>query len=222
MKKGTIAFMIAVLLIVTTIVAVAVSGTYTYNSRPVVCIDAGHGGDDLGASYNSRNEKDDNLLLAKAVKADLDEQNFKVVMTRSSDEFVSLEERCNIANEKNAVYFVALHRNSAKSGNGVEIWIKNDNPTQDASLAGNILTELDNVGVSADRGVRTGIESNPQGNYYVNRNTVMPSCLVETGFITDETDNKLFDEHFEAYAAAIADGIAKTYSEYNLTVTTEH
>ena len=35
----------------------------------------------------------------------------------------------------------------------------------------------------------------------------MPSCLVELGFINNETDNKLFDDNTEKYAQAIADGI---------------
>ena len=41
----------------------------------------------------------------------------------------------------------------------------------------------------------------------------MPSCLAEIGFITDDGDNCLFDDNLDAYAQAIADGIAKTLNE---------
>ena len=38
----------------------------------------------------------------------------------------------------------------------------------------------------------------------------MPSCLIELGFITDEKDNQLLDEHKKDYAKAIAEGIVET------------
>ena len=38
-------------------------------------------------------------------------------------------------------------------------------------------------------------------------NTNMPSCLVELGFVSDDKDNKLFDENIDEYAKAIANGI---------------
>ena len=49
-----------------------------------IVIDAGHGGSDLGASYNGRNEKDDNLRLALAVGQILENNGIDVVYTRTS------------------------------------------------------------------------------------------------------------------------------------------
>ena len=45
----------------------------------------------------------------------------------------------------------------------------------------------------------------------------MPSCLVELGFLTDESDNKLFDEHIDDYSKAIADAVIKTSVELGIT-----
>ena len=45
------------------------------------------------------------------------------------------------------------------------------------------------------------------GDYYVNKHTRMPSCLVELGFITSDEDNALYDAHLADYAAAIAQAI---------------
>ena len=87
-------------------------------SGNTVCIDAGHGGYDVGATNGERYEKDDNLRLAKAVEAELKARGINTIMTRSDDTYVSLEDRCKTANKKKADLFISLHRNSADSGCG--------------------------------------------------------------------------------------------------------
>ena len=78
------------------------SGTYAEKSGNTVCIDAGHGGYDVGATNGERYEKDDNLRLAKAVEAELKARGINTIMTRSDDTYVSLEDRCKTANKKKA------------------------------------------------------------------------------------------------------------------------
>ena len=185
----------------------------SYYRQVDVVIDAGHGGDDYGATYNGRNEKDDNLALALLVAQELDEKGITYKLTRNSDVFISLEKRCIIANERNARLFVALHRNSAENAKGVEIWINSEAPEEDKMLAENIMTALSAEQISLNRGVKTGYAGGSSKNYFVNSHTEMPSCLVELGFITDETDNGLYDENLESYALAIANGIEKSISD---------
>lgn len=175
-----------------------------------VCLDAGHGAHDSGAANGARLEKDDNLRLALLVREKLEAKNIKVYMTREDDTFLSLDERCRVANKKKCTLFVALHRNSAESGSGVEMWIQNTPTDTDWALAENMLNALSNAGISKARGIKTGYAKNADGNYYVNAHTDMPSCLAEIGFITSEKDNELFDANSEAYAEAIAEGIEKT------------
>lgn len=79
-------------------------------SGNTVCIDAGHGGYDVGATNGERYEKDDNLRLAKAVEAELKARGINTIMTRSDDTYVSLEDRCKTANKKKADLFISLHR----------------------------------------------------------------------------------------------------------------
>ncbi len=173
-----------------------------------VCIDAGHGGSDVGAVYEGRYEKDDNLRFALAVGKILEENGIEVVYTRTTDEFVSLEDRAEFANKQKATYFVSLHRNSADSDvSGIEIWINSSALHDEKKLAQNILDEIDEVGYGKNRGVKRGYQGNLYSNYLVNSATNMPSCLVEMGFITTEGDNELFDENFEKYALAVANGI---------------
>ncbi|MBR5284972.1 MAG: N-acetylmuramoyl-L-alanine amidase [Clostridia bacterium] len=178
-----------------------------------VCIDAGHGGSDPGATDldGSRWESEDNLSLALAVENYLrtDYPDIEVLLTRREDTALTLQQRCKAANDFRADLFVSLHRNSAESdAAGVEIWIPSGKPAPDKILAETILQNLRTVGLSDDRGVRSGTAKNPNTNYYVLGNTDMPSCLVELGFISSPEDNRLLDTHHDAYARAIADGIA--------------
>lgn len=210
---------LTVILFAFLLVGAFLSGAYFYLSdngglplipqKVSVVIDAGHGGKDMGASHNGRNEKDDNLLLAQKVAECLEEKGIDYAVTRTLDVYLSLESRCKFANIRSADLFVALHRNSALSdANGVEIWIGSENSAVERNFAQRILDGLEKVGISENRGVKAGYAG--EGNdYYVNKNTEMTSCLVELGFITSETDNKLYDENIDAYAQAIADAIEK-------------
>lgn len=189
-------------------VAITVLGVYFGDTCDVV-IDAGHGGADFGAIFEERNEKEDNLALALLVYERLEEMGVDAELTRDTDKKISLEKRCLFANRKRSEFFVSLHRNSAEGARGVEIWVTDEeNSEKDVRLAESILSALDEVGISQNRGVKKGY-ARGEGNYYVNSHTQMPSCLVELGFINSETDNKLLDEHLNEYASAIAGAIAE-------------
>lgn len=206
----------AVCALATTFLILLTVGTvYRESLRPEisVCLDAGHGGEDCGATFGERLEKDDNLQLTLLVRNKLQENGIKVYLTREDDTFLTLEERCQIANRKRCTLFVALHRNSAQSGSGVEMWVKNTPSDTEWALAENMLSALEDAGISKARGVKSGYAKNADGNYYVNAHTNMPSCLAEIGFITSDEDNALFDENLDAYADAIAKGIIKTLEE---------
>ena len=133
-------------------------------------------------------------------------------MTREEDKTVSLSERCKKANRKKADYFICLHRNGSDNteAKGVEIWISENAGKKETLLAENILKELKKAGISDDRGIKKGFRDDSATDFYINANTNMPSCLVEMLFVTNEEDNKLFDENKEAFAEAVAAAILKT------------
>ena len=178
----------------------------------IICLDAGHGGDDPGAVNGERQEKDDNLNMALAVRDSLEAggyENLEVILTRAEDTALTLEERVEFANDNDATLFVSFHRNSG-GGQGVETWVSAAGLRPEMALANYIHKNLVDVGVAKDRGVKKGTAANPKASYYVVGNTLMPACLVELGFIDDDAaDNTLLDEHFADYAQAIADGILK-------------
>jgi N-acetylmuramoyl-L-alanine amidase len=80
-----------------------------------VVLDAGHGGEDTGAKGASGTlEKDLVLRVARALQARLKTRGLRVVMTRSGDVFVPLEERTMIANDARGDLFVSIHANAAE------------------------------------------------------------------------------------------------------------
>ncbi len=99
-----------------------------YAMRTVV-VDAGHGGKDPGTmSPRGIKEKTINLNIAKQLGAYLRDEGINVVLTRDRDNFISLSRRVQIANEKNADFFISIHVNAArhKSVNGVEVFYLSD------------------------------------------------------------------------------------------------
>ena len=185
----------------------------------IVCLDPGHGGEDGGATDKSgkRWEKDDTFNMCSKIKEYLEAKGVTVVLTRDDDRLLSLEEICIAANDSKADLFVSIHRNSAdEKFKGVEIWVNNHEPQADTLLASNLLTALDRVGINENRNVNYGFIGEPQSNYQVNRQTHMPSCLVELGFITNDKDNELLDKNFDAYAEAMADSLIQTAKELGI------
>jgi N-acetylmuramoyl-L-alanine amidase len=170
-----------------------------------IVLDPGHGGADFGAFLGTRLEKNDNLNMALAVHDRLQAQGQRVILTRSTDEFLSLAERSIISNNNNADIFVSFHRNASTSpnANGMETIVQIDSPPVNTVYARNVQNEVVAAGVQTNLGVR-------EDDFAVLRNTRAPAMLVELGFITNVRDNELFDFNFEAYADAIARGIMKS------------
>lgn len=89
-------------------------------SRPLVVIDAGHGGKDPGSSGSGRREKTLVLGLALALKDALLEQGgVRVALTREDDTFLVLEERPEIARRLEADLFISIHADSAGEITGI-------------------------------------------------------------------------------------------------------
>src|SRR6185503_12176428 len=90
------------------------------SGRPVrtIVLDAGHGGKDPGNQEGKRQEKQYTLLLAKDVRDLLAKAGYKVYLTRSSDSYLTPEERPGLAKKRGADLFISLHFNSADGAGG--------------------------------------------------------------------------------------------------------
>ena len=178
-----------------------------------VAIDAGHGGNDFGAVFNGRKEKDDVFRLAMEVGRILEESGVDVFYVRDDDIYETPFKKATDANNSGADLFVSLHRNSSEMPNqysGVETLVYEKGGTR-SRLANNINSELEAVGFN-----NIGVSERP--NLVVLRRTQMPAALVEVGFINNENDNRTFDQNFNAIAKGIADGILTTLYQRSSTV----
>lgn len=84
--------------------------------RPLVVIDPGHGGKDVGAisAYEGRFEKDATLAIARAIKRELERGGeVRARLTRDDDRFIELGERVAIARRAGAALFLSVHCDSA-------------------------------------------------------------------------------------------------------------
>ena len=173
-----------------------------------VIIDAGHGGQEPGAVYEGRQEKEDALRLAFDVGNALERRGISVSYTRVSDVYDSPYEKAAMANASDADIFLSIHRNAMPvpgTASGVENLVYEDSGTAGA-LGRNIGEALAEAGWTD-----LGVKERP--GLVVLRNTKIPAVLVEVGFINNEKDNEFLEANMAATADAIADGVLKTFRE---------
>jgi N-acetylmuramoyl-L-alanine amidase len=120
--------------------------------RPIVVIDAGHGGRDPGATSVSGqvNEKDLTLALARELRDDLVKRGrVRVAMTRNDDRYLTLDQRAAVARRLNAALFVSLHMDSAPNplARGATVYSLSD-VASDAEAAR--LAAAQNAGAESD------------------------------------------------------------------------
>ena len=132
------------------------------NEGITLCLDPGHGGAESGTlNYNGTGlEKDYNLKIAKYCYDELQKYNCKVVMTRSTDKYMDLEERAEYAKQQGAQYLISFHLNASVSHKayGAEVYYPNTNWRPDISEKGKVMAQaIQNQLVSLglhDRGIK--------------------------------------------------------------------
>lgn len=166
-------------------------------------IDPGHGGQDLGAKCGYAREKDVVLAVALKVKASLESQGHRVVLTRTGDYFVPLATRVAMNNKLKPDAFVSIHCNDtdgSKSAHGIEVYYLTP---QSQALASNIHGSLVKGLKANDRGVR-------QRQLFVVHHTPHPSILAEIGFLSNAKERvKLCSADYQKRVAmAITTGLS--------------
>ncbi len=177
------------------------------SSSLLICIDPGHGGKDPGAvGPTGLTEKEVNLDIALRLRDKLTGAGYRVVMTRTTDVYRSLDERAQFANSSRANIFVSVHNNafSLPTPNGTETYYSTYSPAQSKNLATDVHNAVLSQINTTNRGVKTA-------NFYVLKNTYMVSCLLEGVFISNPTEEaKLKDAGFrDKIATGIFNGIKK-------------
>lgn len=156
----------------------------------IVVIDPGHGGKDPGNLHHQANmldEKDINLAISKKLGDYIERytENVEVVYTRTTDKFVSLNDRVAVANGKKAHYFLSIHCNSnpVRSVNGTESHIHSNGTRTSRQLALAIEKDFKTRSKRRSRGVKT--KDDRAHNLQVLWQTKMPGVLIECGFMSN-------------------------------------
>lgn len=155
---------------------------------PLIAIDPGHGGEDDGCYREGVSESKINLELAKKLSERLQALGFETLMLREDNETLpSLEDRVVEAGKAGADIFVSIHQNAydgTESGvSGIETWYSGN--LADSGRLAQLIHEgaVEKTG-AVDRGTQETDE------LYVTREATMPSCLIETAFLSDRAERE--------------------------------
>ncbi len=201
--------------------------TYISDAEPfdTVVIDAGHGGHDAGARGVYGYEKDFALRMSFALKEALQKKGFKVILTRSTDTFISLSGRVALANATPRSIFISLHFNSGGSaatgietfaltpqgsaaslerGGGFNAYGLTGNSHDSANIA--LATAIHGMVISRFKFVDRGIK---RAQWSVLTGCKRPGILFEGGFVTNGNECRLIasETYRTSVAGAIADGV---------------
>jgi N-acetylmuramoyl-L-alanine amidase len=230
MRSGPIrlAYVVA-LALGTGLLAVSVPGTVLASSRAqkkavpvsapapyVVAIDPGHGGYDPGAisPFNHLEEKKVTLSVGLDLRRLLEAQGVKVVMSRTSDVFVTIPRAEAVANDSHANVFVSLWVNdwNTPSLEGVTVFAPHPS---DSTFASTLDSALGKTIASYGMGNR-GVQPLPQ--LWVHAK--MPTVTIESGFMSNENDSLLLAK--PAFREALAQGIANGVLHFAPQIQTIH
>ncbi len=180
-------------------------GVNQYLKGKTIVIDPGHGGNDSGAiGVSGTYEKTLNLRTARMVFDKLSASGANVVLTRNSDNYVSLRSRVSISHYRSADAFVSIHYDSIYDRNvrGVtSYYYKNS----DVGLASNIQKELVK---------NTGFKNREHrlGNYQVLRENLNPSVLLELGFLSNPTEE--YTVNTNTFQENVSNGVYYGLAQY--------
>lgn len=178
-------------------------------SRKVVVVDPGHGGKDPGTTGLKGGLQEKNVVLDLALRVAqlLEQAGFTPLMTRADDRFVELADRVSFANSCRADLFVSIHCNSMPTGKrgtrcGMEVYYYTPQSERLASAVRDALVEATK---RPDNGVR-------RRGFYVIRYTLMPSILVEVGYLDHAIEGELLNT--SDFRQTVAQSIVKGIQQY--------
>lgn len=217
-------------------VAVAIEDVNSDTSNNIViCIDPGHGGENLGAEFLDYTEKEMTLTVANAMRDELEKyEGITVYLTREGDEDLSLQKRADIAKSVGADFFFCLHFNMSENHDkyGAENWISafGSRYAKGMDFAKIEMSLLTDLGLY-DRGVKTRLNNKGVNYYGVLRATEeygIPGVIIEHCHLDNENDQSYYDHRdllvkygqLDATAVAMyyglkSDVLGKDYTNYS-------
>lgn len=192
---------------------------------PLIVVDPGHGGEDEGCMNEGILEKDINLQIAQVLKGKLKELGFEVMMTREDDTYIPKEERVELANQAQADLYISIHQNTVRSSEagvplkdgesqirGIETWYDEKSSSRLPVEDNKRLVRLIHQETVKSTGA-VSREIKDEAGLYVTSKTTMPSCLIETGFLSNPEERGMLvtSDYQEKIAAGISAAIDLYY-----------
>ena len=181
----------------------------------LIVLDPGHGGTEPGTLGQVDGdvviqEKELNLKISNKVLKILKDKGYNVIATRTTDTYVGLTTRAEIANSSNADLFVSIHNNSFENqeAQGTLTMYAYDDPKENQNISGKTIAGImQKEAVKGTGGCDRGLLKNPQ--IVVIRKTNMPAILVECLFMSNPEDmaELLKESRIDSIAKSIAQGI---------------
>ena len=182
------------------------------SEKIVLCLDAGHGGGDSGASHFGFKEKNMNLAIVLAAKRYFDQDpHFTVYYTRLTDVLPTLNARCTFANSKDVDFFISVHINSYKESSAGTETLFNASRVNKTAKKG--LTSLELAAwmqgcTAATTGFgNRGLVDRPK--LIVLKKTKMPACLIEFGFLSNPKEAKRMNQNLNLYGKSLYNGVVR-------------
>lgn len=186
-----------------------------------VVIDPGHGGENLGGEYEEYVEKEMTLIVAKAMKEELEKyEGVTVYLTRTADQELSLEERCDYAKSIDADFLFCLHFNMSEHHTlfGAECWVSafGENYSKGYAFASVEMDMLQELGLYS-RGIKTRL-NNRGGDYYgIIRRSVekeIPCVIIEHCHLDQKNDMPFYDhdEKLKEFGRLDATAVARYFN----------
>lgn len=192
----------------------------------VIVLDPGHGGMNdegkpEGGVYDGFVEKEMNLIVAEAMKAELEKyEDVTVYLTRTGDQRLSLEERVNFAKSVDADFLFCLHFNLSKEHNslfGTECWVSAFGRyySEGYAFADIEMDALEKLGLYS-RGIKTRLNDEGADYYGIIRHSVeqdIPCVLIEHCHMDHENDRPFCEgrEQWETFGRLDATSVAKYF-----------
>lgn len=185
----------------------------------IVVIDPGHGGENLGAEYDEYTEKDMTLIVARAMKEELEKYDDIIVyLTHDSDVDMSIKDRALFAKERNADFLFCLHFNSSVNHNlyGAEVWVSafGDYYIKGRQFAEISMDIFEDMGLYS-RGIKTRLNDKEENYYGILRYCTeegIPAALIEHCHLDQENDKPFYqqsEEQLEEFGRKDAEAAAK-------------
>lgn len=176
--------------------------SFTPVDKKLIIVDAGHGGNDMGANRYGIYEKDIVLNIGKEIqKFNNSQDQYEVILTRSNDTYSQLSYRTALINKLNPEMVISLHVNSSPKSEsteqGAELYTQNTEGSK--KLADRISKKFNTLKIE-------------EKNLHILRESKAPTVLMELGYINNTKDREYLTS--EKGQKEIAQKFSEIFREY--------